>query len=175
VAQANEARLVLVPDAKAAYFIAINAHVGAAFWRALDGALFDRLFSPREETAPSLGGTAPALANARAASGTYELHSRSGFDVLRAGAGLLRVSMQTDGALVLKGAEEAVLLPHPGGYWHADAGNINAALKDGQLILDTRVYDPVPLWQRIPLWALIGAAFAVLAVLGFGAYRIMKS
>ena len=95
--------------------------------------------------------------------------------MLRAGVNLLRINAQPDGALVLKGAEEAVLLPHAGGYWRSDAGNIHAAVKDGELVLDTRVYNSVPFWQRIPLWALILAAFAVLAALAFGAYRIMKS
>jgi CubicO group peptidase (beta-lactamase class C family) len=175
VAQANEARLVLVPEEKAAYFIAVNAHAGAKFWRALDDALFDRLFSPRDDRAPALDGAAPALADTRAASGTYQLHSLSGYDVLRAGATLLRVNAQPDGALVLKGAEDAVLLPHAGGYWRSNAGNIHAAVKDGKLVLDTRVYDSVPFWQRIPLWVLVGAAFVVLAALAFGAYRIMKS
>lgn len=175
VAQAYDARLVLVPDAKTGYFIAINAHAGAKFWRAMDGALFDRLFSPHEESAVTLDGPAPSLADARAASGTYRLQSRGGYDVLRAGKGLLKVLAQPDGSLLLKGAEEGLLLTESGGYWRSNNGNIDVALKDGQLVLDTRVYDPVPFWQRIPFWALSLASLAVLAGLAWAAWRIMKS
>jgi hypothetical protein len=42
-----ETRLVLVPEAKSAYFIVVEGKPGAEFWHSLDEGFFDRLFPPR--------------------------------------------------------------------------------------------------------------------------------
>ncbi len=172
-AKGFQARLVLVPDAKTGYFIAIHANADAKFWRTLDDALFNRLFPPQAETAPVAVGVPPNAADARAASGTYKIRNHSGYDMLRVGSGVVEVSVRDDGALVLSGAEDAVLLPHAGGYWYSEG--FDAAAKGGLFILGARVYERAMFWQLIPLWALVLAALAALALLGWGARRIMKS
>jgi hypothetical protein len=166
-----EARLVLVPEAHTGYFIAINARAGAKFWRTLDNALFGRLFPSRAETA--LTGSAPSEADARAASGVYALNP--GEDFLRVEKSPLEVSARGDGALVLTGAEEAVLLPQAGGFWRSDSPSINAVPNKDRLVLDARIYDPVPWWLRIPLWAIALVMLVALALLGYGMYRIVKA
>jgi hypothetical protein len=69
----SQARLVVVPEAKLAYFVVIDGEAGARFWRTLDDALFDRILpahdAPASEAPPA---PAPVLRDANAVAGLYE-------------------------------------------------------------------------------------------------------
>lgn len=166
------ARLVLMPEIKAGYFVAVNGEATAHFWRALDDALFDRLFPPRSsEEGSTLQAPRPGKDEASAAAGTYQIESRAGYDILRTGSEELSVTARADGALVFAGAENAVLLPHAGGYWRSESSDVRAAMSSGRLIADTRVYRRS--WRL--LIYLVAGALAVLGVLAYLARRIARS
>jgi len=75
----------------------------------------------------------------------------------------LRVEGRDDGALLLSGAQDAVLLPRAGGYWRSDQAQLNAAYVFGQLHLDQLAYDSFPLWERPVLYAWLAALLGLSA------------
>jgi hypothetical protein len=77
--------------------------------------------------------------------------------------------MRADGALMLSGVAEGVLLPRPGGYWGADSGNLNAVRRDDQLVLSTGSFRPLSPWKRPSLYALL-AALAGFSTAGMAAH-----
>jgi hypothetical protein len=161
---AAQARMVIIPEARLAYFIFVEGQASASFWRTLDDTLFDRI-RPSQNTGSEqvLPGPAPDAVDATALTGSYEASD----DRLASAAPLksaelrLVVSAGDDGSLRLSGAEDAVLAPQPGGYWAADGGNLNAVASDGHLILSSGVYRPVRLWKRPALYASLALAAAV--------------
>jgi CubicO group peptidase (beta-lactamase class C family) len=163
---ASEARIVLVPEADLAYFIVIEGHAAAPFWRTLDDRLFDRIL-PRRAPAATDGaqGVRPDADAARAVAGAYE----AGSDPLSSAAPLktqgrrLLVRAMEDGGLVLSGGENGLLAPQPGGYWAAEGGNLNAAAQDGRLILSSGLYRPLRLWKRPEFFASLALTFALAA------------
>lgn len=156
------ARIVIVPDAHAAYFIVARSGLAPRFWRALDDALYRRVFAPRNgaDTAP-----APKPDQARAAEGTYAPENP---DMrLLVGRGNLTVVARGDGALLLKGIEQTTLSPHAGGYWRNDALGYTAAFADGHLSVNGAVYDRVLFWRQPGLYAVL-ALVALLTAGGAG-------
>ena len=171
VADGFQARLVMIPETKTGYFIAINGNADAGFWRALDAALFDRLFPPREYEEMAISSTpAPTPKDAQGVAGSYAV-APGGYDILRADPGTLTVTPRADGALLLSGAENGVLLPHAGGFWRSEDGNLRAAADKNHLLIDTRVYER----KEFPLVYLALAALATLGLLAFAAWRIMRA
>jgi hypothetical protein len=144
-----EARMVLVPEARLAYFVIVEGRAGRSFWRTFDDALFDRILPPGNpvvaDTPPA---PAPDAAQARALAGSYE----SSEEPLSAAAPLMSaeerlvVRAGDDGSLRLSGRENAVLMPQPGGYWAAAGGNLNAVASDGRLVLSRGIYRPLRWW-----------------------------
>jgi hypothetical protein len=160
--ETTQFRLVVVPEAKLAYFVSVAGELSASVWRATDNVLFDKMLPPREPADPSAASTAPPTArDAEQAAGVYEPElSRLSF--LKTQGERLRVTGRADGALVLSGADTSILLPRPGGYWGAENGNQNAVLRDGELMLSSGNYRPLALWKRPGLYAALAllAAFS---------------
>jgi hypothetical protein len=109
-------------------------------------------------------GPAPDSAAANAVAGDYEpaLGGVFSLAVLKRGDRRLSVRAGNDGALILSGAENAALTPRPGGYWGTADGNLNAVSVDGRLVLSSGAYEPLALYERPELYALL----ALLAALG---------
>jgi CubicO group peptidase (beta-lactamase class C family) len=163
---ASEARMVVVPDADIAYFILVEGHPGSAFWRTLDDALFERIFRLRTLPAVDVEQTpAPTVENANAIAGVYEADAAalSSAAPLKNQGMRLAVRAQEDGSLILRGAENAVLAPRPGGYWAAEGGNLDAAARDGRLILSSGLYRPLRIWKRPALYGSLALLFGLAA------------
>lgn len=159
-------RIVVVPDARLAYFLLALGPAKGDFWRRLDNALFDRMLPPRAEQGAATG-AAPGATEARAAAGTYVGRASSDAVFLKVPRRPLSVQAREDGALLLSGAEDAILLPHAGGYWQSAGTQIPAVLKDGVLLFGDIAYVPFPVWKRPSLyaWLALFAGFAaVLAI-----------
>ena len=158
-----EARMVIVPDARIAYFVVVEGHPGASFWRTFDDSLFDRTLPQETSVAVDAPSTpAPDLAQASAVAGTYEASDEplSAAAPLKSAAQRLVVRAGDDGSLHLSGGETAVLMPQPGGYWAANGGNLNAVARDGRLVLSTGLYRPLPWWKRPAPYAALTLLFA---------------
>lgn len=161
-----ETRLVIVPEAKLAYFIAVTGRPNAAFWHTFDDGLFDKLLPPRKPDQTAFGdAAAPGPAEAGRVAGFYEpaRDSVGGVAPLKR-AGMLRVRAMAEGTLVLTGDEDATLSPKPGGYWESADANIVAVARDGQLMLSTGAYGPLAIYKRSGFYALL----ALLAAIGTG-------
>jgi CubicO group peptidase (beta-lactamase class C family) len=156
------ARLVIVPEAKLAYVIAARGRSDAAFWRALDNGLFDRLLAPK--TAGQAGAAdiaAPTPDAARAVSGSYEpTHDPA---LLKIGERYLEARAESDGGLILSGAENTILMPRQGGYWGSADGNLNAVARDGLLLLSTDGYRPLAFYKRPDFYVLFALLLALAA------------
>jgi hypothetical protein len=164
-AQDFETRLVVVPEAKTAYFIVVEGKPGAEFWRALDNGVFDQLFPPRNSAAQTAPGATPppGPAEANQAAGFYQpVRNLAGSVAPLKHGGRLRVRALSEGTLVLSGDEEATLAPRPGGYWESADRNVTAVQRDGNLMLSTGSYAPLSLYKRPEFYALLAllAAFA---------------
>jgi hypothetical protein len=158
-----EARMVVVPDARIAYFVVVEGHPGASFWRTFDDSLFDRILPQETSVAVDAPSTpAPDPAQASAVAGTYEASDEplSAAAPLKSAAQRLVVRAGDDGSLHLSGSETAVLMPRPGGYWAANGGNLNAVASDGRLVLSTGLYRPLPWWKRPAPYAALALLFA---------------
>jgi CubicO group peptidase (beta-lactamase class C family) len=169
----TQMRLVIVPDAKLAYLVAVDGRGDAQFWRTLDEALFDSAFPPQGANDAGLRGTAPPTADeARAAAGSYEPGQSYAANVapLKNTGRRLAVAARGDGALALSGAEEAVLNPKAGGFWANDDGNVVAAMRDGHFVISSGVFAPLALWKR-PLFYALLALLAAIAGAGVGYYE----
>jgi hypothetical protein len=151
-----EARMVLAPEARVAYFVVVDGRAGPSFWRAFDDALFDRIL-PRENPViiEASATPAPAATQARALAGSYEASDGplSAAAPLMSAAERLVVRAGDDGSLRLSGSENAVLMPQPGGYWAAADGNLNAVASDSRLVLSRGIYRPLRWWKRPALYA----------------------
>ena len=172
ISASGQMRLVVVPAARIAYFIAVDGKADARFWRTLDGALFDSAFPPQAANDAALAGTpAPTLAEARAAAGSYELPDSYAAQVvaLKTGSSRLDVRAINDGAIVVS---DSVLAPKPGGYWASADGNVTAALRDGNFVIGTAQFVPLALWKRPLLYGLL-ALLAAIAGAGFGYYEFV--
>jgi CubicO group peptidase (beta-lactamase class C family) len=160
-----ESRLVVVPEAKIAYFIAVEGQAGAEFWRTLDNGFFDKLFPPRNSPAQAPPGAAPPPGPAEASrvAGLYEpvRDVLGSIAPLKRGA-VLRVRALSEGSLALTGDEKATLAPRPGGYWESGDRNVAAMARDGKLILSGGAYGPLAFYKRPEFYALLAllAAFA---------------
>jgi CubicO group peptidase (beta-lactamase class C family) len=166
VTDAAAARLVFEPEAQIGYFLVVNRNPGPTFWRVADSALFDRIFPPRGGGAVELRGVpAPTAENAEDVAGTYLAERGAESDVLalRSVRARLRIDAREDGALVLSGAENAVLVPRPGGTWRSNEAQLNAAVLDGKLLLDQFTYDRFRLWERPGWYAWLGFLLALAA------------
>ncbi len=163
-------RLVIVPEAKAGYFVVVEGPTTPAFWRVLDNGLFDKLLPSRNTPEPSISGPAPSPEDALRVEGTYEPVR----DAPASLAGLamgdrLSVRANASGGLLLTGAERATLAPKPGGYWGSADGNLNAVARGGQLVLSTGAYGALALYKRPASYGWL-ALVAALASLGFVMY-----
>ena len=158
-----EARMVVVPDARIAYFVVVEGHPGPSFWRTFDDALFDRILPQDKPAAVEAPATpAPDAIQANAVAGSYEasVEPLSAAASLKSAGQRLVVRAGNDGSLHLSGGETAVLLPQPGGYWAADGGNLNAVASDGRLVLSNGLYRPVPWWIGPTPYAVLTLVFA---------------
>jgi len=166
-----QARLVMIPEIRTGYFIAINGNADPGFWRTLDDALFDHLFPMRETEELAISSLpAPTASNGNEAARTYALGARAGYDFLRAPRAL-RIRTGASGSLTLWDGETTILQPHAGGFWRSANGNIRVVLENGDIVIDTRVYK-----RDEMLLVYIGlGALAALGLLGFAAYRIMRA
>jgi len=163
----SQARLVVVPDAKLAYFVVIDGEAGARFWRTPDDALFDRVLPAHDAPASEPPATpAPTLREANAVAGVYEASDEplSAISSLRAPGQRVGVRAANDGSLVLSGGENAVLAPRVGGYWASADGNLNAVQRNGRLVLSSGIFRTLPLW-KVPAFY---ASFALLFAVGVG-------
>jgi len=162
-----ETRLVVVPEARTAYFIVVEGKAGAEFWRTLDDGFFDQLFPPRNSPAPAVSGTAapPGPSEANQVAGLYQpIRDVAGSVAPLKLGGVLRVRALSEGSLVLTGDATATLAPKPGGYWESGDRNIAAVARDGKLILSTGSYAPLAVYKRPEFYALL----ALLAALATG-------
>ena len=169
-----EARMVVVPDARIAYFVLVEGEAGASFWRALDDALFDRIL-PEENSniAQNPQTPAPDAAQARDLADRYEASSEPLALVapLKSVGQSLVVRAADDGSLRLFGAENAMLMPRSGGYWATDDGNLNAVASNGRLVVGSAIYRPLSWWRRPAPYASLGVISAVGAA---GAYTARR-
>ena len=90
---------------------------------------------------------------------------------MRADPGIVTVTSRADGALLLSGAESGVVLPHAGGFWRSEDGNLRVAADKNHLLIDTRVYER----KEFPLAYLVFAALAALGLRALAAWRIMRA
>jgi hypothetical protein len=86
---------------------------------------------------------------------------------LKAQGRRLLVRARGDGGLILSGGENAILVPRPGGYWAAEGGNLDAGVRDGQLILSSGLYRPLRLWKRPELYASLALTLGLAAAGAF--------
>jgi len=171
----TQSRMVIIPESRIAYFIAVDGEASPEFWRTLDNLLFDHLAPPRVPATDLRAGVdapaAPGEADAADLAGLYV--PREGRDpaiFLKVGNAPLTVA--AEGAnLRLSGAIDTVLAPAPGGYWRAEGSSVPAAFVDGSFRVGNDVFMPQPLWQR-PLAFLIAAGLLVLAVFMTFATRV---
>jgi CubicO group peptidase (beta-lactamase class C family) len=174
---AVEARMVVVPDARIAYFVVVEGHPGASFWRTFDDALFDRILPRDKAVAVDAPPTpAPNATQASTLAGSYEasVEPLSAAASLKSAAQRLVVRAGDDGSLHLSGDETAVLMPQPGGYWAADGGNLNAVAHDGRLMLSTGLYRPLVWWKRPAPYGVFALVFAFGAAGAFMGERRVK-
>ena len=165
IASGFDSRLVVVPEAKTAYFIIVEGNAGPEFWRALDNGWFDQLFPPRNSQAQAPSGAVPppGPAEANHVAGLYQpVRDVAGSVAPLKRGGVLRVRALSEGTLVLTGDEDATLAPKPGGYWESADRNIAAVQRDGNLVLSTGAYAPLAVYKRAEFYALLAllAAFA---------------
>jgi hypothetical protein len=161
-------RLVIVPEAKLAYFIVVDGTAGPQFWRALDNGLFDKLLPTpgRDVSATSASAPAPVQADADALAGQYEaIRNRATEAAPLKIADRIAVRAGQAGALILTSAESVTLLPRPGGYWESADGDVTAVSVMRKLVLDTGAYGRLALYKR-PMLYLLLALFAFLAGAG---------
>ena len=170
-------RLVIIPDAKLAYFLAVRGRTDAPFWRTLDNGLFDKLLMPSKagSTSSAAGIPAPGPEQARAVRGIYEAARDPALTLsfLKTGDRRLEVRAGSDGSLILSGAENATLAPRPGLYWGTADGNLNAIAHDGELMLSTGTYRPLAFYER-PAVSVSLALLAALGMLGVALLRQTK-
>jgi hypothetical protein len=163
----KEARIVLIPEAKLAYFIVVDGRADSSFWRTLDEGLFDRLMPPRD--APEIGVTqtaAPPAQDAHEVAGLYEPDTSplASAAVLKTKDRVLSVRAGENGSLVLAGGENATLGPRPGGYWAAEGGNLAAIATGGRLVLSSGMYRPLRLWKRPALYGSLALLLGLAAI-----------
>lgn len=167
IGDSAQSRIVIVPDAKRGYFIAVTGHAPAEFWRRLDDALFDKLVPARPAAAAARPSTQPSPADARRAAGLYQGDGTS----LAFGRDRIRIRAREDGALLVAGARNLVMMPAPGNLWTSGNGAMKAALVDGRLTINADQFHPVAFWKRPQLYAWLAflAAIAALAARVFEA------
>jgi hypothetical protein len=165
VAPNFESRLVVVPEAKSAYFIVVEGKAEPEFWQTLDNGFFDQLFPPRMPAQAASTAPAPSPADANRVAGLYEpVRDVMGSVAPLKHAGALRVKTLSEGTLVLTGDEQATLAPKPGGYWESADGALAAVASDGKLLLSSGAYGFRPVYKRPELYSVL----ALLAALTTG-------
>jgi hypothetical protein len=168
IASGNEARIVLVPEARFGYFVLMRGRAGSSFWRTLDNTVFDRVFPARDAGLAVPPGLPPPSADAaRSAAGIYI--AQAGIAPLKTKGARLNVSARDDASLELSGAEDAVLSPREGGYWSTDKRSLTAVIRNGSLLLSSGAYNPLPPWLRWDMYLLpaFGVAFVVAGLFTF--------
>ncbi len=174
-AQGSSVRLVIAPDPRLAYLLVVRGRPSGRLWRTLDDAIFDVLLPPRPATTP-FAGTQQNAAIARSVAGTYEPDSDLRSLVFLKFPGRdLRVRAGNDGALVLSGAENAILLPASEGGWSSPDGNVSASFRGDELFFSSGVaYRPVAFYDRPLLYALL-ALVAAIVTMGFVLFGSMPA
>ena len=166
-ADKGQSRLVLIPDAKRAYFVAVEGRLPAEFWRLFDDALFDKLVPAHPVSVAATTPALPSPFDARQAAGLYEANG----DMLALGHDRIRIRARQDGALLVTGARNVVMAPVPGDLWMSGDWSMKAALVNGRLVINTDQFHPVAIWKRAKLyaWLTLLAAFSALAA---GIYEV---
>jgi hypothetical protein len=170
----KEARIVLIPEAKLAYFIVVDGRADSSFWRTLDEGLFDRLMPHRD--APDVGvaqTAAPAGQDAREVAGLYEPDTSplASAAALKTKDRVMSVRAAENGSLILSGGENGTLAPRPGGYWAAEGSNLAAISADGRLVLSSGMYRPLRLWKRPAAYGSLALIFGLAAIGAFHGER----
>jgi hypothetical protein len=170
-----QSRIVVIPESRIAYFIAVEGEATPEFWRTLDDFLFDHVAPPRAPAADLRAGVdapgTPGEAEATDLAGLYVVsEGRDPAIFLKVGRAPLTVAAE-GATLRLSGAIDTVLEPAPGGVWRAQGNFIPAALVEGSFRVGNDVFLPQPLWQR-PLAILIAAGLLVLVVFMTFATRV---
>jgi CubicO group peptidase (beta-lactamase class C family) len=168
----TQTRLVIVPEAKIAYFVAVSGGAPAAFWRRLDDALFDEIAMPRANAVAAADAAAPPNpTDARRAAGIYVPAGspETRMAGLKRGADRIRLRARVDGALIVSGARTGVLAPQPGGIWSTEDGSLMAAIVDGQFVFGGDAYRGLAVWKtpEFYAWLALIGALATVAVVAY--------
>ncbi len=159
----TQSRIVIIPETRIAYFLAVSGQASPVFWQALDTGIFDRLAPPREPPGDLRTGPAPTAEDAAAAAGIYRARNdRDAAIFLKVRREPIRVEAE-GAALRLSGSANLLLQPMPGGYWRSEGTLIPAAFVDGQLRVGNGVFEPLPLWQRPAAFLVTAGLFGFLA------------
>jgi hypothetical protein len=152
VANDDSVRLVIAPQAKLAYVIAIRGRPDWRIWRSVDDAVFDELLPPQMPVALT-GDTASELKPPVMLTGTYEPERSVSF--LKLPGRALQVRAAGTGAVQLSGAESATLISGPG-IWKTPDGSLTATVQKDELLLSSgAAYRLVPLYRRAGLYVLL--------------------
>jgi len=162
------ARLVIAPEAKLVYVIAMRGRADWRVWQIVDDAVFDELLAPRNDGSAAAAPTAN-FDIARAVAGLYQPDPNlRSLVFLKSPNTMLGVRPLPSGALQLLGAETATLLPRAGS-WSTPDGSLTATIRKGELTLSSgETYRLLPLYQRpaayilLVLLAALGALAALL-------------
>jgi CubicO group peptidase (beta-lactamase class C family) len=154
----TEARVVIVPEVRIAYFVAVAPGAGPAFWQVLDGLLFDQLLPPRDAESATGAGTVPSEEDAAATVGYYgRVQAESEALFVKAPAETLRV--RAAGALLQIGGDENYYQPELGGIWRNSADETPLAFSDGVLQIGEFAYTRVPPLVSAGTYAVLVGAF----------------
>lgn len=162
-------RIVIVPEARLGYVLAVQGEAGEEFWNIVDNALFDRSLALRSGSEINASNMPPpTLADARGAAGIYTIADdyAASLTALKRGARRIRVRARDDGALLLSGTGSGALLPRAGGYWSSEDGNTQAAVSASGIAIGAESFVSLPLWQRPLLYTLLALLVAVLGAVG---------
>lgn len=151
------ARLVIAPEEKLVYVIAMRGRVDWRVWRIADDAVYDELLPPKPRVAVA------DVKSAAVPPGVYAPERSLTF--LKVPDRLLQVRAGGPNAIQLSGAENARLMNGPG-IWTTADGSLTAMIQKDELLLSSgAVYRPVPFYRRPILYVLLLLA-GILA--GFG-------
>jgi hypothetical protein len=156
----TEARVVILPEARTAYFVAVAPEAGPAFWQVLDELLFDQLLPPREVDPAMDDLPVPGEGDAAASVGYYRrAPAERGALFVKAPGETLRV--RAAGSLLQIGGDETYYDPEAGGIWRNSADGTPLAFSNGVLQVGEFAY------TRVPPLVSAGTYNALVGVFGF--------
>lgn len=165
----TEARVVIIPEARIAYFIAVAPGAGPAFWQVLDELLFDQLLPPREAEPATHDGSVPDGEDATAAAGSFRRAHAEGEALFVKAPGEILTVRAVGSSLSIPG-DEIDYLPEEGGIWRSSTDRTPLALSNGGLQVGEFAYTRVaPIVSARTYTVLVGAfGFLSLAFAALG-------